>query len=154
MPIRKQQRQYYGREWRLLIRPRILERARHCCERCGVPNRVVVKRCGGGFWFKVSATSWEPGPVGTSKIRTWVDEAGQPAKKPRGQVVRTVRIILAVCHRNHQSGDDREENLAAWCQWCHLKHDREQHRETRGDRKDSTRPLLSIARNHEVIRLD
>ena len=37
MPIKPENRARYPQDWPE-IRARILERARHCCERCGVPN--------------------------------------------------------------------------------------------------------------------
>jgi 5-methylcytosine-specific restriction endonuclease McrA len=59
---------------------------------------------------------------------------------------RTVSIVLTVAHLNHTPGDDREENLMALCQWCHLNYDRLHHKETRSDRKDARRPLLMEAK--------
>lgn len=37
------------------------------------------------------------------------------------------RVVLTVAHLNHEKLDNREVNLAALCQRCHLNHDREQH---------------------------
>lgn len=31
----------YPRNWKTEIRPRILRRAQHCCEQCGIPDRVL-----------------------------------------------------------------------------------------------------------------
>lgn len=31
----------YPVNWKTEIRPRILRRAQHCCERCGIPDRVL-----------------------------------------------------------------------------------------------------------------
>ena len=53
-----------------------------------------------------------------------------------------VRVVLTIAHFNHTPGDDRDENLKALCQWCHLAHDRDQHRATRRHTKDARRPLL------------
>jgi HNH endonuclease len=57
---------------------------------------------------------------------------------------RVIEVVLTVAHLNHVAGDDRDENLAALCQYCHLMHDAEQHRESRATRKDSARPLLAV----------
>jgi len=46
-------------------------------------------------------------------------------------------------YRGAVPGDDRDENLKAYCQWCHLNYDREHHRATRAARKDAARPLLA-----------
>ena len=32
-------------------------------------------------------------------------------------------VVLSVAHRNHNPGDNREENLSAWCQRCHNTYD-------------------------------
>jgi hypothetical protein len=53
-----------------------------------------------------------------------------------------VHIVLTVAHLNHTPGDDRDENLQALCQWCHLTHDLQDHHETRAARKDASRPLI------------
>ncbi|MDR1897087.1 MAG: hypothetical protein LBR10_09890 [Prevotellaceae bacterium] len=34
------------------------------------------------------------------------------------------KVVLTVAHLNHDTTDNREENLKALCQFCHLKHDR------------------------------
>jgi 5-methylcytosine-specific restriction endonuclease McrA len=53
------------------------------------------------------------------------------------------RVVLTVGHLNHVAGDDRDENLAALCQRCHLLYDAAHHRDSRSARKDSARPLLA-----------
>jgi 16S rRNA A1518/A1519 N6-dimethyltransferase RsmA/KsgA/DIM1 with predicted DNA glycosylase/AP lyase activity len=37
------------------------------------------------------------------------------------------KVILTVAHINQNKDDNREENLAALCQRCHLNHDRRKH---------------------------
>jgi hypothetical protein len=59
--------------------------------------------------------------------------------------VRHVRVQIGVAHVNGVAGDDRAANLAAWCRWCHLLNDREQHHQTRANRKDAARPLLQCS---------
>ena len=34
---------------------------------------------------------------------------------------------LAACHRDHDPANNDPDNLAAWCQRCHLLHDRSEH---------------------------
>lgn len=36
-------------------------------------------------------------------------------------------VVLTVAHLNHDPRDNRPDNLRAWCQRCHLHHDREHH---------------------------
>ncbi len=54
-----------------------------------------------------------------------------------------ITVHLTVMHLNHISGDDRDDNLKAACQSCHLLYDIQHHHETRANRKDQARPLLS-----------
>jgi hypothetical protein len=141
VPIRADLRHYYGRDWRIVVRPRILARAENRCEQCGVPNHTKVKRIR-GFWLEEGA-SWAFGA-----FRRWRTPAGGDWHKegdPAGRV-RVVRIVLTIAHLNHKAGDDRDENLRAWCQWCHLHHDAVHHAESRAIRKDAARPLLAKAK--------
>jgi len=138
MPIRPELRHFYsGPAWRA-TRKRILERAKNRCERCQKPNGAKVLQFvqKGRMWWK----GWD--------AKLWRNQHGRLSHTPmpaKGRVY-LVRIVLTIAHLNQVAGDDREENLAALCQWCHLRHDRGQHlkaaRETRTNRKDAGRPLL------------
>ena len=44
---------------------------------------------------------------------------------------RKIKIVLTVAHLNHDTEDNREENLVALCQKCHLRYDSEIHRKNR-----------------------
>jgi hypothetical protein len=106
MPIRKDLRTFYkSPEWRA-IRAHILKRAGAKCEACAKPDRVLlwVTRDGTGRWY-------------------------MPDQKPRepGLVLHLTRCVLTVAHLNHDTYDNRDTNLAALCQYCHLKHDRRFH---------------------------
>lgn len=154
MPIRPDLRPLYRTpEWRA-ARRRVLERAggqfdtsgRYLggahCEECGKPDRTHVyvyamsdERRGGlrvQYWTAEGRSRWRD-CFGKLMPRALWPAAGLP---------RRIWAEIGVCHRNGRAGDDRPENLAAWCQWCHLHHDALQHRETRCARKDAARPLL------------
>lgn len=60
-----------------------------------------------------------------------------------GRLGQPAIVILTVMHLNHISGDDRDDNLKAACQSCHLIYDVNHHHETRATRKDESRPLIS-----------
>jgi hypothetical protein len=136
MPIRPEFRQFYGRVWREEIRPRILKRARNKCEQCGVPNNTEVLRVR-GCWLD-QKVSWK-----FRVLERWRGADGKRLKEEPEGPQRRVRIVLGVAHINHTPGQDDDDNLRAWCQWCHLHHDAVHHRETRATRKDATRPLLA-----------
>jgi hypothetical protein len=156
VPIRADLRVFYrGPEWRA-TRARILARAGNKCEECGVPNRTTVLRAY-GWWtpailpatvFMLGGTLyghslfellWKcAGTTGIAEVRTgFIRES-----------CRWVHIVLSVAHLNQIPGDDRDENLKALCQWCHLRNDRMTHLRnahiTRATRKDRTRPLLAM----------
>ena len=131
MPIRPELRQFYGREWHTVIRPRILKRARDRCEQCRIPNHETAWRVGASW--RVPRQTW------------WRDEGGRCTRliSPPTGWLRKVRIVLTIAHLNHDPADNRDENLMALCQWCHLHHDRAHHKDTRRGRKDARRPLLA-----------
>lgn len=138
MPIKPEYRQFYGKEWREVIRPRIIARAMDHCEQCGAPNHQYVLRGEGGYWRPD-----EPGQFWRN-----IRNANPPTQQFRHEHpwaprrIRTVYIVLGVAHLNHTPGDDRDNNLMALCQSCHLARDATKHKETRSIRKDLTRPLL------------
>lgn len=128
-----------------MTRPRILARAGNCCERCGKPNRSQVATTSGrgifGYWMV-----WALIDADGSVVGQWTDDRAQWASVETysefsGQF-RAIRVVLTVAHLNHVPGDDRDENLAALCQWCHLIHDRDHHKRSRETRKDGARPLI------------
>ena len=134
MPIKPEFRKFYGVEWRKVTRPWILTRAKNRCERCGAPNRKVLARAG-GCWKLVG------------QKQPWHNEHGETlvgVPLTRG-AFRLVEIVLTIAHLNHTPGDDRDENLEALCQFCHLTNDLGKHKETRAARKDLARPLLQGA---------
>jgi len=82
-------------------------RAGNKCENCGAPNGLHV---------------WRSGP--TDWALSYLDDG------------KFVKIVLTVAHLNHDTHDNRPENLRAWCQRCHLRYDREHHAESRAANKE------------------
>jgi hypothetical protein len=147
MPIRKELRQFYGREWRTVTRPRILARAGNRCEQCGKPNhcRVYVWKSSlparqfhaDQYWtLRKRDQEWHYCSLNGATGNFQLFGPGQ------WRQARRIRVVLTIAHLNHVSGDDRDENLKALCQWCHLNYDKSHHAETRAIRKDAARPLL------------
>ncbi len=151
MPIRKELRHLYGREWRTVTRPAILARAGNKCEQCGVPDRQTVLRTF-GWWTPATLEATVFMLRGSIKGRAitelvWHHEGVEPKLHgfPLGKTMHWVSIVLTIAHLNHTPGDDRDENLRALCQHCHLHLDRDHHKQTRSIRKDLARPLLREA---------
>lgn len=119
MPIKPENRHHYGKAWKA-IRAKILERAGHCCEECGRPNRrnVAVFKC--GCWD----ISYAPGYAGGRGI--W-SHRRYGCESRHEDTPRIVRTVLTIAHLNQTPGDDREENLAALCNLHHLRLDHVQH---------------------------
>jgi hypothetical protein len=134
MPIRPEFRHFYrGPGW-AMTRARILARA-------GGRFTLVGEYLGGARCENCSSLD------GLEGIR---DQWGQFVplslftKNERQQLDpdELVKIQIGVAHLNHTPGDDRDDNLAAWCRRCHLLYDADFHSFNRAGRKDAARPLL------------
>ena len=115
MPIRPEHRHFYPIDWPQLSAVIRFGRAGGRCERCARPHGQVIVCLDGGAWWDAQAGAWRSG---------------------RGRVLRRVpdlssaRLtvpILAACHREHDTSRNGDADLAAWCQRCHLEHDRPEH---------------------------
>lgn len=93
----------YPANWKTDIRPRILERAGHRCEWCGVENYAMGARDQTGRWRDA-------------------------ADIPPGEGSKRIKIVLTIAHIDHDKTNNDDENLRALCQRCHLNHDRDHHR--------------------------
>ena len=51
-----------------------------------------------------------------------------PPSWPLPKDMRVTKIVLTIAHKDHDPTNNAEENLAAWCQFHHLKWDQELHR--------------------------
>lgn len=154
MPIRPELRHHYtGPAWKA-VRERILARADNKCEACGAPNRVVVTRiC--GWWRSPADHLWRHADVDGEIIDWHLPAAAEAFERPATGEARAVEIVLTIAHLNHTPGDNRDANLAAYCQWCHFAHDQALHvansRATRQARKDAARPLLWLPSSSSPI---
>lgn len=147
MPIRAELRHFYrGPAWRE-TRTRILERARYQCEQCHKDHLALVRVVRlpmvdlylSQFWCEREGGAWWTRCIDGVRFPATVFRRTFPLEV---RLARIIRVVLTVAHLNHVSGDDRDENLLALCQWCHLNYDKLHHRETRCERKDAARPLL------------
>lgn len=95
----------YPPNWSTEIRPRILARANHCCEQCGVENHAVGARDKDGVFHS------------EYDIGTMNSDAGFAAF---GEYPKIITIVLTIAHlENPEPLDCRDENLMAMCQRCH-----------------------------------
>jgi hypothetical protein len=132
MPISKEKRALYPSDWDAISK-RIRRQAGNKCERCKAPNGQIVAR--GRGEDEGTYCLFDGGEV-------FDDETGKALGRARGSeydAKRFVRIVLTVAHVDHDPSNNAESNLKAWCQKCHLAHDKGQHvasaRATRLSRK-------------------
>ena len=119
-------------EW-LALRAFILFRAGNRCECCGVPNGLVMRGVG-----------MDEGTYMLEDGATHDAETGAYLRHSRGSEYegRFVRIILTIAHVDQNPKNNDPENLRAWCQMHHLRHDANQHAE---NARQSRRAKLATA---------
>ena len=117
MPIRRELKVLYPRNWRELSRRIRFVRARGACERCGRPHGRVVRCLPDGRWFDAT-------------LGLWRDGKGRPTRGPdlvQLTRLKITRVVLAAAHLDHNPKNNRLRNLKGLCQRCHLRHDRAHH---------------------------
>ena len=123
MPIRRKHRFFYPIDWRELSVAIRFGRAKGVCEGCGRPHGRTVHHLGDGRWWDAQAASWRDGRGRRIRLRASAADLLQ--------CVRTTRVVLAAAHRDHDTANNAAANLAAFCQRCHMIHDRPEHRRRR-----------------------
>lgn len=136
MPIKPENRARYPADWPR-IRERIRARARDRCERCGVPNAVMVWRTFIGD-TPVWGDPFKAGVFWSANDGSLIyDGIAFGVEDTEG---RHVRIVCTVAHVHDPSPENcDDDNLAFWCQRCHNLHDQpmriENARQTRRGRR-------------------
>ena len=125
MPIRREHRYFYPIDWKQLSAVIRFVRAGGRCEGCGRPHLQDVQHLGDGRWWDGEAERWRDG---RGRLVRRVLPA--PEKMVAG-TVKVTRVVLATAHRNHDTADNSGVNLAAFCQRCHMLHDRTEHQRRR-----------------------
>lgn len=114
----------YPANWKTEIRPAILERAKHCCEQCGVKNHDIGYRDATGKfygWQLIEDLLETKGyDIFCHELKNCYDSKGNPTKP--------IKIVLTIAHLDHDITNNDPANLKALCQKCHLNYDKDQHR--------------------------
>lgn len=99
-------------------RERILERAEHKCEVCGVPNYAVGWRDYEGKFHSV----YEDYSGKNLKGEPTYNDAREIQKEYDETVI---VIVLTIAHLDHdeENWDVKDDRLRALCQQCHLRYD-------------------------------
>jgi hypothetical protein len=133
------------------IRARIQERAGDKCEKCGVANRIyIVRSVDGSCWYDTVADAYFAYPSGKP-----LPDSFEADLREKGTVVCCTTAHIGAPHvdgtpgNKHDKHDCRDENLAFWCQACHLSFDLDDHI---ANRKRSTfaRKAVSVLPGLEV----
>lgn len=124
MPIRPENRARYPADWKAIAMA-TKERAGWRCQGspafpdCRLPHGAIGYRDAGrgGAWVQLAS-------AGDAQDVAWHQHLVGDAHK-------VLRIVLTVGHFDHQPENCDPANLFAWCQRCHLFHDRHHHAATR-----------------------
>ena len=118
MPIRAELRPLYPPHWRTLSLWVRFERAGGRCQECSRRHLTVIRCLPDGRWFD-------------EVERLWRNSRGRPCPSPDmvdALGLRTTRVVLAAAHLDHNPSHNQRRNLKAFCQRCHMRHDRDHHR--------------------------
>jgi hypothetical protein len=123
---------------------RILQRAGHQCEHCGVAHRAIGYRDRAGNWVQIADSRANAGP-------------GLGAHTPEGH--RILEVVLTIAHLDRSTGDPEldgpldcpDNRLAALCQYHHLMLDMPRHKAHRArvHEEPSVVSLLLEHQNHQ-----
>ena len=121
VPIRPCHRWLYPIDWRELSASIRFRRARGRCEGCGRPHGHTVIHLRDGQWWDAEVGAWRDGAG--RRVRQCL----LPLAEGHGPPGFTTRVVLATAHLDHDPTNNAGANLAAFCQRCHILHDREEH---------------------------
>lgn len=122
MPLRREHRFFYPIDWPKLSAIIRFRRAGGVCETCARPPGGMIYHLGDGRWWDAAAGSWQGGRGQLLRTLPTLEELG---------VMRATKVVLATAHRDHDTANNADTNLAAFCQRCHINHDRPEHRRRR-----------------------
>ena len=108
-------------------RARILERAGHKCEHCGVPDR----------WFRLVGETIDRDESYEKPEDAWDRMFERAQIYGDDPTMKLTRIILTIAHLDHdpENWEVADERLAALCQRCHLRYDAPEKRRRRAAKK-------------------
>ena len=116
MPIKPENQKLYPKDWKAISRRIRFERAGGKCEQCEAKHDSYGYRDTEGRYHMIAEDETFLGM-----------EAEAIALEGLDGETKVVRIVLTVAHLNHDPTDNREENLKALCQRCHLRYDAKLH---------------------------
>ena len=139
MPIRREHRYFYPIDWTQLSATVRFQRAGGACETCGRPHGRIVYCLGDGRWWDAAVGAWRDGQGQTLSTLPTIEDLG---------AIRSTRVVLATAHRDHDTANNADANLAAFCQRCHMNHDRPEHQRRRWRTLFRRRAMGDLFRGH------
>jgi hypothetical protein len=118
MPIRRHRRFFYPIDWVQLSNMIRFRRAKGRCEGCGRPHGKTVAHLGDGRWWDDEAGAWRSGK---GRVVRSLPPLGPDT------AVKQTKVVLACAHLDHDPGNNEMSNLKAFCQRCHMLHDKPEH---------------------------
>lgn len=112
MPIKPENKHLYPENWKE-IRKDILERANHCCEFCGVPNKSLLMYKDKKIHIIIKPTDFEYG-LGKYCAKSWLEY-----KNKKWIRCRLATVVLTIAHIDQDPTNNDYSNLRALCQKCH-----------------------------------
>lgn len=131
----------YPANWLIEIRPRILERARNCCEFCGLKNYAVGFRNASDFIKACGNLIQDMAGRGELSYKEALQVA-EVNNEENDMYGKCIVIVLTIAHLDHDISNNADSNLKALCQRCHLAYDKDKHKETRNLNKQKLQPIL------------
>lgn len=104
------------------IRKRILIRANDRCEKCNVKNHALINKSDRTYATKNQLDMYH----GLINVNSY-------SKLQARRRMDLTLIVLTIAHINHdkENHEVKDEDLAAYCQKCHLSHDMSHHVQNR-----------------------
>ncbi|MCK9236092.1 MAG: hypothetical protein M0P09_07245 [Acholeplasmataceae bacterium] len=109
-----------------------MERAKNCCEFCGVKNYDTGFRDKSGVFYNDSFIIQQLELHGIDMF----DEILSTSKH--------IRIVLTIAHLDHDINNNDPSNLKALCQKCHLNYDKEHHRKNTKETLNKKKGLVDL----------
>ena len=108
-----------------------LDQAQLAAAAAEVPVGAVVVRAGQVIAEGRNSPVTSSDPTAHAEVEALRDACARSGLRLQFDGERELRIVRIVCTVAHVDGrleDHSDDNLAFWCQRCHLRHDAEQHR--------------------------
>lgn len=112
-------------------------------------------------WKKIRQEILERAGYQCECLGECLGNCGYPTKCPEAHGMVAInfkgKVVLTIAHLNHNTKDNRRKNLKALCNRCHLRYDRDHHREERRKTLEAKKKLQYVdkqANERPILRLD